>query len=169
MRAHLLIQAIGPELQKEILTYLQTQQRGAYRAAIGTLATQKKLRPVFIQKKTKEQQIAWLFDQLRIKTGDALAEQIIQIWLLKGKPEMLTTFLDAIGVKHDGKGEVQDELPEEIDAKKAKKGIEALLKEFSPKHVALYMYIFQTQKEGGWPGLGEAISSFPELELQAPV
>ena len=166
MKAHLLIQAIGPELQKEILTYLQTEQRGAYRAAIDTLAVQKKLRPIFILKKTKEQQAAWLFDQLRIKTGDALAEQVIQIWLLKGQPKMLTTFLDAVGIEHDGNGEVKD-LPDEIDAKKAKEGVEALLKDFPPKHAALYLHIFQMQKEGGFPGLTEAIAGFPELNLQA--
>ena len=167
MKAHLLIQAIGPELRNEILAYLQTEQRGAYRAAIDNLAVQKKLRPVFIQKKTKEQQAAWLYDQLRIKTGDALAEQIIQIWLLKGKPKMLTTFLDAVGIEHDGNGEVKD-LPEEIEATKAKKGIDALLKDFPPKHVALYMHIFQMQKEGGWPGLTEAIAGHPDLQLQPP-
>lgn len=167
MKAHLLIQAIGPELQKEILTYMQTEQRGAYRAAIDNLAVQKKLRPVFIMKKTKEQQAAWLFDQLRIKQGDALAEQIIQIWLLKGKPKMLTSFLDAVGIEHDGNGEVKD-LPEDIDTKKANKSLDALLKDFPPAHVALYMHIFQMQKEGGWPGLTEAIAEHPELLLQPP-
>ena len=167
MKAHLLIQAIGPELQQEIIGYLRNEQRGAYRAAIDNLAVQKKLRPVFIQKKTKEQQAAWLLDQLRVKSGDALAEQIMQIWLLKGQPKMLGTFLDAIGVEHEN-GEVKTELPETIEAAKAKAGIEALLKDHPAKHVALYMAIFQMQKAGGWPGITEAIAAHPELVLQPP-
>ncbi|MBX7208371.1 MAG: hypothetical protein K1X78_08685 [Verrucomicrobiaceae bacterium] len=167
MKGHLLIQAISPGLRTEIITYLQREQRGAYRAAIDNLAVQKKLRPVFVLKKTKEQQVAWLYDQLRIKTGDALAEQVIQIWLLKGQPGMLATFLDAIGVEHE-KGEVKDELPEDIDVKKAREGINALLKAHPPESVALYLQIFQQQKQGGWPGLTEALASFPDLVLQAP-
>ena len=79
MKAHQLIQAVGPELQTEIIAYLRNEQRGAYRAAIDTLATQKKLRPVFIKSKTKEQQATWLLDQMRIKSGDALAEQVRQV------------------------------------------------------------------------------------------
>lgn len=167
MKGHLLIQAIGPELRNEILGYLRTEQRGAYRAAIDTLAVQKKLRPIFIKKKTKEQQVAWLYDQLRIKPGDALAEQIIQIWLLKGKPEMLGTFLDAIGVEHEN-GEVKTDLPDDIDATQAEKGIDALLKSYPAKHVALYLHIFQMQKEGGWPGIAGALDAHPELQLQVP-
>ena len=57
----------------------------------------------------------------------------------------------------------------EIEAAKAKKGIDALLKDFPPKHVALYMCIFQMQKEGGWPGLTDAIAGYPDLQLQPPV
>lgn len=167
MKSHQLIQAVGPELQTEIIAYLRNEQRGAYRAAIDTLAVQKKLRPVFIKSKTKEQQATWLLDQMRIKSGDALAEQIIQIWLLKGQSKMLVTFLDAVGIEHDGQGEVK-ELPEEISKEAATKGIKALLAEYSPKHVGLYMYIFCLQKEGGWPGLNEAMTEFPDIQLVAP-
>lgn len=167
MRAHQLIHAIGPDLQKEITGYLQTEQRAAYRAVMDNLAVQRKLRPVFLQKKTKEQQASWLLDQLGLKGNEAVAEQILQIWLLKGRPEMLAEFLDAIGVEHDGKGEVQ-ELPEVIDPAKAKSGIERLLKKFPPGHVSLYLHLFQMQREGGWAGLTEAMSGFDAIRLQEP-
>lgn len=133
MKAHQLIHAIGPELQKEIIAYLQAEQRAAYRAVL-----------------------------------DNLAEQILQIWLLKGRPQMLTEFLDAIGVEHNGSGEVE-QLPDAIDAAKARSGIERLLKKFPPRHVAVYLHLFQMQKEGGWPGLAEAMSGVDAIRLQEPV
>ena len=111
MKAYQLVTTIGPELQHQIISYLQTEQRAAYRAVVQTLASQRKLRPVFILDKTKVQQAAWMIDLLRLKNNDTIAEQVLQIWLLKGQPTMLTTFLDAAGIPHDGKGEVE-ELPE---------------------------------------------------------
>jgi hypothetical protein len=65
-----------------------------------------------MQKKTREQQAAWLIDFLKTKPFDGVTEQLLQLWLLKGKVPMLTSFLDAAGIKHDGKGQVA-ELPEE--------------------------------------------------------
>lgn len=168
MKAHQLIHAIGPDLQKEIISYLQTEQRAAYRAVLDNLAVQRKLRPVFLQKKTKDQQAAWLLDQLGFKSSEAVAEQILQIWLLKGRPQMLVEFLDAIGVEHNGSGEVE-QLPDAIDAAKARSGIECLLKKFPPRHVAVYLHLFQMQKEGGWPGLAEAMSGVDAIRLQEPV
>ncbi len=167
MKAYQLIHAAGPDVQKEVIGYLQTEQRGAFRAAVDNLAVARKLRPVFMQKKSKEQQAAWLLDQIKLKMNDGLAEQVLQIWLLKGKPAMLITFLDAVGIKHDGKGEVED-LPETIEEKKAKAGIDALLKDNPPAHVAMYLHLFQMQKEGGWTGLTEAMKDVPEIQMQVP-
>lgn len=167
MKAHQLIQAVGAELQQQIMSYMQTEQRAAYRAVVQSLAAQRKLRPVFVMNKTKEQQAAWVVDLLRLKGNDAVAEQLLQIWLLKGQPTMLTTFLDAVGIEHDGNGEVT-ELPEEIAVDKAKAAIDALLAKFSPKQAALYLHMFQLQKPGGWPGLAEAMGTCEAVQLEAP-
>lgn len=166
MKAHQLIQAIGPDLQKSIVSYVQTEHRAAYRLVLDALAQQRKLRTVFIQRKSREDQAVWVSEQLAHKANDSVAEQIIQLWLLKGQSEMLITFLDAIGVKHDGKGEVEN-LPEEIEPKKAEAGIAALLAKYPPKQVGLYLTMFQMQKEGGWAGLAAAMEEHPEIKLEA--
>ena len=167
MKAHQLFQSIGPELQKNIVSYVQTEHRAAYRLVVDALAQQRKLRPVFIQRKSRDEQAAWVGDHLTHKANDSVAEQIMQLWLLKGQSDMLITFLDAIGVKHDGKGEVED-LPEEIEPKKAEAGIAALLEKFPGKQVGLYLTMFQMQKEGGWPGLATAMEEHPEIKLDVP-
>jgi len=167
MKAYQLVTAIGPELQQQVISYMQTAQRAAYRAVVQTLASQRKLRPVFILDKTKVQQAAWMIDMLRVKSNDTIAEQVLQIWLLKGQPTMLTTFLDAAGIAHDGKGEVE-ELPDDIPADKAEAAVAALLKEFPVKQVALYLHMFQMQRTDGWPSLAAAIEAEPRLKLDIP-
>jgi hypothetical protein len=167
MKPHQLIQAIGTDLSKQIVTYVQTEHRAAYRLVLDTLAQQRKLRPVFLQKKSREEQAVWIAEQLTMRGNDGVAEQLVQLWLLKGQSDMLITFLDALGIKHDGKGEVED-LPDEIDEKKAKTGITELLKKYPPKQVGLYLHMFRAQKPDGWAGLAKAVESVPEIKLDAP-
>ncbi|HYF37556.1 MAG TPA: hypothetical protein VD994_19800 [Prosthecobacter sp.] len=167
MKAHQLLQAIGPDLRSQIVTYMQNDERPAYRAVINSLAAQRKLRPQFVLEKSRAQQAEWLFMQLAYKGNDAIAEQLLQIWLLKSQPTMLTTFLDAVGIGHDGKGQV-DELPEEIPEDKATAGIEALLAAFPAEQVALYLHVFQLQRTDGWPGLAAAIEKTDAVKLNPP-
>jgi hypothetical protein len=164
MKAHQLIQAIDPELRQQILTYMQTDERPAYRAVIDSLAAQRKLRPQFIFEKSRAQQAEWLTTQLGAKVNDPVAEQLLQIWLLKSQPAMLTTFLDAVGIAHDGKGQV-DELPEEITEEKAKAGIDALLAAFPAPQAALYLQMFQLQRPEGFPGLTAAIAANESVQI----
>lgn len=164
MKAQDLLQAIGPELRSQILTYIQTDERPAYRALIQTLTQARKLRPQFILEKSRAQQAEWLLVQLKIKGNDPIAEQIFQIWLLKSQGAMLITFLDAVGIEHDGKGQVEN-LPEEISHEKATEGVKALLAAFPAKQVALYLHMFQLQRPTGWAGLTQAIEECPEVQL----
>ena len=97
----------------QIMTYMQTDQRAAYKAVIDSLAPAKRLRPAFILEKSRAKQAEWLLEQLNTKSNEEVTAQIFQIWLLKGQPQMLITFLDAATIAHDGKGEVT-ELPEVI-------------------------------------------------------
>ena len=166
MTAIQLLQAIGPELQKEIIAYLQNEQRPAYRAVIQNLAAARKLRPVYVQSKSKAEQASWLLDQMRLRTNEDVTAQILQIWLLKGQSKMLVTFLDAAGIAHNGQGEVE-ELPEDIAEDKAQAAINALLAEYPEKHFALYLHMFQMQKPGGFSGVAAALEKHPGLKLEA--
>lgn len=148
------------------MTYLQTEQRPAYKAVIDSLAPQRRLRPSFILEKSRAKQAEWLLEQLNTRTNEEVTAQIFQIWLLKGNEKMLITFLDAAGIVHDGKGEVSD-LPEEISDEKAEASVTALLAAYPAKEVALYLHMFQEQRPEGWPSLTKAIEAHPELKLEA--
>lgn len=164
MKAQQILQAIGPELRQQIITYVQTDERPAYRAVIQSLAQARKLRPQFILEKSRAKQGEWLLSQLYMKTNDPVAEQLLQIWLLKSQSAMLITFLDAVGIEHDGKGQVE-ELPEEITEEKAAAGIQALLELYPPQQVALYLHLFQLQRVEGWPGLTAAMEKTESIKL----
>ncbi|MFM2143799.1 MAG: hypothetical protein RLZZ476_2343 [Verrucomicrobiota bacterium] len=159
-----LLAAIGPEMQLQLMRYMQEEQRPAYKAVVNTIAGQRKLRPTFVMEKSKPKQAEWVLDQLRLRSNEGVTEQLFQIWLLKGNAPMLISFLDTVGIAHDGKGEVM-ELPGDIDEAKAKEAVDALVKAHPVKMVALYLTMFQRQRPGGWPGLTKAMEAHADLKL----
>lgn len=164
MTAQQILEAIGTELRTQILTYIQTEERPAYRAMMNSLAAARKLRPQFVLEKSRAQQQEWVINQLNLKSNGPVIEQLIQIWLLKSQSAMLITFLDTLGVEHDGKGQVEN-LPEAIDQDKATAAIQALLAAYPERQVALYLHMFQMQRPEGWEGLTKAIEANPSVKL----
>jgi hypothetical protein len=166
MKAQQLIQSISPGLQQEILNHLFKEHKPAYRMVLNTLAANRKLRPVFLERKNKDDQFIFILEQLRMRLNESVAEQVIQLWLLKGQQGLLKTFLDAVGIEHKD-GEVEN-LPEEISEESGKAGIDALLAAHSAEKAAVYLNLFQMQRPGGWEGLAKAIAAEPRLVLPAP-
>jgi hypothetical protein len=164
MKAHQILAALSPALQQEIMGYLHKETREAFRTSLYQVGAQRKLRPQYFNRKTPAERESWLLTYLKLKIYDGVTEQMLQLWLLKAKESMIVAFLDAAGIKHDGKGQV-DDLPETLDAEQVKAGIEAMLKEHPPEHVSLYLRIFQLQRTGGWPAVAEALEKRDELKL----
>mgnify|MGYP000879397274 CR=1 FL=1 len=165
-QAYEIFQEIKPETALSVFQYLRDEQREVYKATLASLAKERRLRPVFIQRKPVAEQIDWMLKNVKWRGGSEVAAQVLQLWLLKAHQPLLTAFLDGLGIAHDGEG-AADDLPDTLDAKKLKSTVAALVKQFDPEVVAIYLRIFQTQKAGGWPELAERIDSAPELRLGA--
>ena len=167
MTAHEMFQKMPPELGQTIIGWLRDSERAVFRTAVDSLAQQRKLRPVFVTRKTKPEQAAWLVDQLKMRGNEAVGENLLQIWLMKGRSEMLSTFLDAVGVPHDGKGGIDGEIPSVLDPDKVRAGAKALLEKFPAGEVAVYLNLFQLQQAGGWPPIAEVIAADSRLQVGA--
>lgn len=102
MHAYQLFQGVDHEVAAEIMKYFRVEHRDIYKTALATLAVQKKLRPVFVQKKPVPAQIDWLIKTLKQRPSDSVAEHLLQVWLLKTQKEMLITFVSALGIPECG-------------------------------------------------------------------
>lgn len=164
MNAYQIFQQISPELAIEIFTYLRKDEKQTYQGLVGSLAEQRKLRPIFILKKPPAQQIAWLCKMAKLKMADGIDEHILQIWLLNNQRALLISFLDSMGIEHDGEGSV-DNLPDALDADKLKKTVDQLFENNSEEIVKIYLHIFQMQKSAGWKELGALLESDQRLQF----
>jgi hypothetical protein len=165
VNAHQIYQNADPALITELFTWLRDEERDLYKNTVTSLAQDRKLRPVFIQKKSLPDQYKWLHKTLKLKSTDMMGEHLFQLFFMKGNEDLLVTFCDAMGIEHDGKGSVEGELPKELDADKAKGAVDALLAKFDAKLVTAYLYVFNLQTEGGWDSITALLESDDRLKL----
>ncbi|MBK1829005.1 hypothetical protein [Haloferula rosea] len=165
MKAHEIYNTIDPALVTRMLDWFRENDRNVYRSALASLAQSRKLRLVFVQKKPVVDQYAWILKTLKSKQSDTIGEHLLQAWLMAGNQDMLAKFCDEVGIEHDGKGSVTGDLPEELSEETVDKAVDALVADFDPKLVTLYLTVFNLQKPGGWPALSAKLESDDRLSL----
>lgn len=148
-----------------MLDWFRANDRNVYKSIVSTLAADRKLRPVFVQKKPLPEQYAWIQKTLQIRVCDSIGEQLLQSYLMSAQQSMLGMFCDGMGIPHDGKGSVVGDLPKGLDKDRLNETVEKLVDVFEPKIFTLYLHCFNMQKEGGYPTLTEKIESDERLKL----
>lgn len=157
---------MSPGLNAELLSHLLAEDKPAYKATLAALANQRKLRPIFVERKPRPERHAWIHNALGQKISDEVAMNLLQFWLLKAQSEMLVTFLDELGIEHDGKGAV-DQLPAAPEKVKLAEVINVLLEKYPREAVAVYLHAFQSMDISGWPSLAELLEEDERLHLGA--
>ncbi|MDP0490779.1 MAG: hypothetical protein Q7Q71_07005 [Verrucomicrobiota bacterium JB023] len=165
MKAHDLYKNTDPDLIEDMFRWMRDNDRNLYKTSLASLASVKKLRPVFLQKKSVSDQIAYMRKTLSLRTQDLVGEHLFQVWFMKGQQDLLRTFCDRMEIEHDGNGQVTGELPKELDATKLEETVNRLLEMFDPRLVTLYLHVFNMQTEQGWDNLSKALEEDSRLSL----
>jgi hypothetical protein len=165
MKSYQLFEQMPPALADEIFTYLQKERTAVYKSVVQGLAQQRRLRPVFVERKPPAERFRWLQAALGRKLSDALAAHLLQAWLLGAQKAMLCDFLDSIGIKHDADGTVET-LPESPPKEELGKAINQLLEKYPAQMIAVYLHAFHDMdSEASWPPLGEVLQEDERLRL----
>lgn len=167
MQAFEIYQNIKPSIITDLFQWMRDEERDLYKHTIATLANDRKLRPVFVQKKSVADQIVWAHKTLKLKSSNMIGEHLFQVYFMQGQQDLLVAFCDAMGIEHDGKGSVDGALPETLDADTLKAAVDTLLEKFDPQLVSLYLRVFNLQTENGWESLTELLASDDRLALSA--
>ncbi len=165
MKAHDLYTAVDPAIVTQILDWFRANDRNVYRSAVATLAANRKLRPVFVEKKSLVDQYAWIHKTLKLKACNTIGEHLLQAYLMSGQQSLLAMFCDGMGIPHDGKGSVVGDLPKNLDAARLDTTIDRLAGLFDHKLLTVYLHCFNMQVDGGWPNLNAKLESDDRLRL----
>lgn len=165
MKAYELYTAVDPAIVTQMLDWFRSNDRNVYKTAVATLAGNRKLRPVFVEKKPLVDQYAWIHKTLKINACNTIGEHLLQAYLMAGQQSMLAMFCDGMGIPHDGKGSVVGNLPKQLEPDRLATTIDRLVELFDPKLLTLYLHCFNMQVDGGWSTLTEKLASDERLVL----
>jgi hypothetical protein len=167
MVPHEIFSQITPAVASQIFGFLFEKEKPLYKATIEALAKKRNLRPIFIERKPREERFQWIKDALGRPVNDPVAAHLLQVWLVGAQAPVLCDFLDALGIAHDKNGTVE-ELPQAPELEKVKAAVDTLLSKHDPAVVAIYLHTFQAlHEQGGWPTLAQVIEGEPKLKLGA--
>ena len=167
MKSHEIFQHMSPALAAQVFTFLQTEQKPVYKAAIQGLANQRNLRGVFIERKPPAERFPWMQAAFARKISESLANHVLQAWLLGANKEMLCDFLDSLEIKHSEDGTV-DDLPPELPNEKIAAAVERLLEKYPAESVTVYLHAFsEMDSTVKWRALDELLEQDPRLRLGA--
>ncbi len=165
MKAHEIFKRMSPERAAEIFIFLHREQKPVYKAAIQGLANQRNLRGVFIERKPPQERHPWMQSALGRPLSDALASHLLQGWLLAAQKPMLNDFLDALEIKHEDDGTVE-ELPPCPPKEKIAAAVSQLLEKYPAETVSIYLHAFRDMDSTvQWPALDEVLSENERLRL----
>ncbi len=165
MKAYYIFQQADEQTINDILDWMRNQERGIYRAALRELGALKKLRPEFLQRKPVQDQFTFIRKMLAWKPGNEIGDHLLQVWLLRKHQGMLISFVDTLGIEHDGNG-IVNELPETLDKEKLAKAVDDLFEKYSPGVASVYLQMFQMQTEDGWDELADVLANDARVTIR---
>ena len=167
MKSHQIFAQMSSALAVEILTYLQKEDTAVFKSVVQGLAQQRKLRPVFVERKPPAERYPWLQAALGRKVSDTFAAHLLQAWLLGAQKPLLCDFLDSLGIAHDADGTVE-KLPDSPPPEKLKEVITQLVEKYPAETVAVYLHAFHDMDSTvEWPPLGEVLEEDERMKLGA--
>lgn len=164
LKPHEIFSRMSPAVAARLFAFLMETEKPLYKATIETLARQRKMRPVFVERKPREERHAWLHENLGRKASEGAAAHLLQIWLVGAHRKLLCDFLDALGIAHEENGTVET-LPPAPSRTALTAAVEFLFAGHDPEIVAIYLHTFQALDETGWPTLEELLGEDPRLKL----
>jgi hypothetical protein len=160
MRPYQLFAAMKPDQARALLDALKEKAPIGYAQALGLTAGVMKARPIFLQRLPAERRAELARKALARVASDAVAEEMLAVYFLECRNELLVEWLDLLGVEHE-KGTLQGE-PKQPTAKKLAAAVEGLRKAATDTDGAdreLLMRAFAAQTSIDWPKLDELLAS----------
>jgi hypothetical protein len=168
LHPHEIFAQLPLETAARIFAELHEVQKPLYKAAVDSLAKAHNLRPVFVERKPRQEQHLWLAEKARRRQHDSIAAHLLQAWLVGSHKALLCEFLDGFGIAHDENGTVEV-LPPAPPKEDLLRVINSLRSRYDSQLIAIYLNTFQSLDSEGWHTLAALIQEDPSLQLGTAV
>jgi len=163
LTSHELLGFMSPALATDILQFTFESDKPAYKATIAAVAQSKHVRPIFLERQSRESRHVTMLSVLTKPQLDGAAGALLRAWLVKKHQAMLVDFLNALEIPNE-EG-VVDDLPATVDDAKLKAAVELILGKYTHEVVAVYLNAFNDMNTANWPNLKTMLENDSRLQL----
>jgi hypothetical protein len=161
MRPYQIFATMSPARAQEVFHAIHDKAPGALIQALGAACGALRVRPVFLQKLPFEKRVEAIRKTLARVAGNQLAEEMLAVYFLHVRKELLIEWLDLVGVKHED-GALESEQPAEPERAALIDSVAKFRAGDGPADRELLLQAFAAQSAVEWPTLLEL------LHAQAP-
>ena len=156
MRSHQVFVQMTSERAAEVMGVLMEKSPAVYTQAVAATSAAMNARPKFLMRQPAAKRADMVRRTLsRVRAND-LAEEVLAAYFLDARRELLTEWLDSVGLEHD-KGILQVEHPPSPAKEQLEQATLSFLKGEEVEDRKLLLRAFAAQSAIDWPDLNAAV------------
>ncbi|MBW2267878.1 MAG: hypothetical protein JRH16_04845 [Deltaproteobacteria bacterium] len=150
MRSYQIFASMEPERAVSLLRTLNETSPAVVQQAVVAAAIAMKARPVYLQKQPFEKRAQAVRRALARVASDPVAAEVLAVYFLKARTELLCEWLDALGLAHED-GVLEADAPEQPAAAQLEQHIDTFLAADDDPDRPLLLAAFAAQEAIDWP------------------
>lgn len=158
MRPHQIFAAMQPDHSEQFFGRLAAESPAMFNQAVHAAAVGMKARPQYLLKQPLSKRAAAVRRTLARVSAAALAEEILAIYFLECRQDMLGEWLDLMGLEHE-KGILSEDAPSEPNSDDLTKNVASFRTQDDDADRLLLLRAFAAQRAIEWPTLDGLIES----------
>ena len=158
MKPNQIFAAMEAERCEQILEAIRAESADTAKQVVASAAIALKFRPQYLMKQPPAKRAASVRRALAQVSSGALAEELLAVYFLKCRLELLTEWLDMVGLEHED-GMLTDEVVESPPAAEIEKHVTAFRGKDEDPDRELLLRTFSAQPAVEWPALDALVES----------
>jgi hypothetical protein len=152
MRSYQVFARMTRERAAQLMAVLAEEAPAVYSQAVAATSAAMKCRPKFVMRLPADRRADMVRRTLARVPANHLAEEVLATYFLECRKELLTEWLDALGLEHD-EGLLKDDNPPAPAKKRLEKAVRDFLKGDDGEERELLVRAFAAQSAIDWPDL----------------
>lgn len=158
MRSYQIFAAMTPERAEQMMKTLADKAPGMYAQAVAAASISMKARPKYLQRQPFEKRAAAIRRSLSRVATNPVADELLAVYFLECRKELLTEWLDLLGLEHE-EGSLKDDEPSEPEEQKLAASLETYRAADDDPDRELLLLAFAAQAVIEWPRLDAALEA----------
>ena len=158
MRSYEVFAGMSRERAVEMMRGLKKGSPSMFRQAVDAAALSIKARPVYMRRQPFEKRAEAIRRALSRVVANPVADELLAVYFLECRKELLTEWLDLVGLAHD-EGTLEEDEPAQPEQKQLLEAVDAYLAVNDDPDRDLLLRAFAAQEVVDWPVLDERLTA----------